>query len=82
MPRALRTPAAMLLAALASSTARAADVVAVLPLTDRILLVHLDEGHVVHHKLGEPRANEPVVASPPRRRPRLQARRLHPDVHG
>ena len=47
-----------------TSQTRAAEVVEVLPLTNRILLIHLNEGHVIHHKLGEPRANEPVICDP------------------
>jgi hypothetical protein len=36
----------------------------VLPLTDRVLMLHLDEGHVVHHRRGMARSDERVVASP------------------
>ena len=38
--------------------------VEVLPLVDRVLLLHFDEGHVVHHERGQPRSDEQVVAGP------------------
>ena len=38
--------------------------VEVLPLVDRVLLLHFDEGHVVHHERGQPRSDERVVAGP------------------
>ncbi len=36
--------------------------VEVLPLVDRVLMLHFDEGHVVHHQRGRPRSDEQVVA--------------------
>jgi hypothetical protein len=44
--------------------ARAGEIKEVLPLTDRILMVHVDEGHVIHHISGQPRSQEKVVISP------------------
>lgn len=44
--------------------APAMDVVEALPLTERIIMVHVDEGHVVHHKKGQKRGEERVVATP------------------
>ncbi len=44
--------------------ARSADVVEVLPLTDSIVMVHLDEGHIQHHKRGESRNEDQVIISP------------------
>jgi hypothetical protein len=38
--------------------------VEVLPLTERVLLLHADEGHVVHHRRGQPRSEETVVVTP------------------
>ena len=38
--------------------------VEVLPLTDRVLMLHFDEGHVVHHQRGMSRSDERVVAGP------------------
>jgi hypothetical protein len=38
--------------------------VELLPLTDGILMLHLDEGHVVHHKRGQARGDETVVIFP------------------
>lgn len=35
----------------------------VLPLTDRILMLHFNEGHVVHHQRGQSRSDEKVVVS-------------------
>ena len=34
------------------------------PLTDRILMVHFQDGYVVHHKKGQKRTDEKVVAKP------------------
>ena len=51
------------LAALASP-AVASDVVDVRPLTDRVILVHFDDGHVEHPGLGEPRSQATVVVDP------------------
>jgi hypothetical protein len=44
--------------------ARAAEVVEVLPVHDRMLMVHISEGHVIHHTLGQARTDEKVVISP------------------
>ena len=46
--------------------ARAAgpEMVEVLPLTDRVLMLHLDEGRVVYHRRGMARFEEKVLASP------------------
>lgn len=44
--------------------AKAAEVVAVLPVHDRLLMVHFDEGYVIHHRAGQPRSAETVVISP------------------
>ncbi len=41
-----------------------ADLVEVLPLTDRILMLHFNEGHVIHHERGQSRSDEKVVISP------------------
>jgi endoglucanase len=40
------------------------NLVEVLPLDDRILMLHFDEGHVVHHERGMPRSDERVIVSP------------------
>lgn len=50
-------------ASLLATGALASELVDVLPLTDRIIMLHFDEGYVVHHKNGEPRSNEKVVVS-------------------
>ncbi|MCW5941399.1 MAG: glycoside hydrolase family 9 protein [Fimbriimonadaceae bacterium] len=39
----------------------ASDVVEVSPLTDRVLLIHFDDGYVVHHGKGQKRSDEKVV---------------------
>jgi endoglucanase len=44
--------------------AYASEVVEVLPLTDRVLLLHFDDGYVVHHQRGAPRSDEKVFVSP------------------
>lgn len=40
------------------------ELVEVLPLDDRILMLHFDEGHVVHHRRGMSRSDERVIVSP------------------
>lgn len=42
----------------------ATQIVEVTPLTYQVLLVHFDDGYVVHHQNLQPRANESVVAVP------------------
>jgi hypothetical protein len=44
--------------------ARTIGLVAVAPLTDRVVLLHADEGYVVHHRRGQPRSEETVVVTP------------------
>ena len=44
--------------------ANASDLIDVLPLTDRVILLHFDDGYVMHHKAGEPRSKETVVSDP------------------
>lgn len=46
------------------SAALAADIVSVLPLTDQILMVHVNEGKVIHHTVGQKRGDEKVVIDP------------------
>ncbi len=59
-----RAHGTILALALVATAARGSEVVEVLPLTDRVLMVHFDDGHVEHHKRGEPRSAEVVVARP------------------
>ena len=60
----------LLTALLPSPTPAAADardapaLVDVLPLTDHIIMLHFDEGHVIHHKRGMARADEQVIIHP------------------
>ncbi len=49
---------------LLAGSACASEVVDVLPLTERIIVVHFDDGHVVHHQAGHPRDDEHVVSDP------------------
>ncbi len=59
--------AATLLTALAvpgTGRAGASELVEVQPLTERILMLHFDDGYVEHHKRGEPRSAEKVVVEP------------------
>ncbi|MCU0355239.1 MAG: hypothetical protein MUD08_16105, partial [Cytophagales bacterium] len=42
----------------------AADIVDVLPVTNRILLVHFDDGYTVPHKKGQKRSDESAVVDP------------------
>jgi hypothetical protein len=63
----LRTATAvtvLLLAVLAADVCRASDLVDVLPLTDRIVMLHFDDGYVVHHKRGQARSDEQVIVDP------------------
>ncbi len=56
--------AAMVGIVLLANLAQASEVVEVLPLTDRILMLHFDDGYVVHHQRGAPRADEKVFVNP------------------
>jgi hypothetical protein len=61
----LKPPLLLLaLAASAASLGSAAELVSVRPLTDRILLVHFDEGRVEYHRRGQPRSADTVHISP------------------
>jgi endoglucanase len=52
------------LAVLAGGVCRASEVVDVLPLTDRIVMLHFDDGYVIHHKRGQARSDEQVIVDP------------------
>ena len=54
----------LLAVAPAGHDVHASEVVDVLPLTDRIVMVHFDDGHVVHHQRGQARSDEQVIVSP------------------
>jgi hypothetical protein len=54
----------LFLALLFPDRAHAVELVEVLPLTDRILMLHFDEGHVIHHQRGQSRSDEKVIISP------------------
>lgn len=54
----------LLLAAGFPSSAWSSAVVEVLPLNDRIVMVHFSDGHVIHSTHGQPFGNETVVNSP------------------
>jgi hypothetical protein len=41
-----------------------AELMEVQPLTERILMLHFNEGHVQHHQRGEPRSAEKVLTDP------------------
>ncbi len=47
-----------------SLAGRASDIIEVIPLTDRIIMVHFDDGYVRHHQKGEARSNEWVIQDP------------------
>lgn len=47
-----------------SETLTAPELVDVLPLTDRVLVLHFDEGFVEHHRRGMARSDERVFAAP------------------
>ena len=43
---------------------RASEIADVLPLTDRVVMLHFNDGYVIHHKDGQPRVDEKVVVNP------------------
>ncbi len=47
-----------------ASQAAAAEIVEVTPLTDQVLMVHLDDGYVKIHALGKPLADDEAVVTP------------------
>lgn len=49
---------------LLSNPVQSADIIDFLPLTDRIVMLHLNEGHVVHHERGQSRNDEQVIIDP------------------
>jgi endoglucanase len=59
-----RLAQALLLLTWFPSPVRGADLVEVLPLTDRILMLHFNEGHVEHHLRGHSRSDERVIIDP------------------
>jgi hypothetical protein len=66
MPR--RLPPSVTLIALGlialAAASPAMDLVEALPLTERIVMIHVDDGHVIHHVKGQKRNQERVVATP------------------
>ena len=44
--------------------AAASELVDLQPLTERILMLHFNDGHVQHHQRGEPRSAEKVFTDP------------------
>ncbi len=56
--------AAVAIVAAQGVAARASDLVAVQPLTERILMLHFDDGRVEHHRRGTPRSAEKVIVDP------------------
>ncbi len=60
-------PLTLTLAALCAAmtpACRASDIVQVAPLTNHILMVHFNDGHVIHHRRGQPRSAETVITAP------------------
>ncbi len=49
---------------LMASLASASDLVEVQPLTDRIVMLHFNDGYVQHHQRGQPRGEEKVFVDP------------------
>jgi hypothetical protein len=60
----IRAAIALVSATVASSVAWSTTITQVLPLTDRILMVHFDDGQVSHSQAGQPWGQETVLASP------------------
>jgi endoglucanase len=49
---------------LGTTLATASELVEVQPLTDRILMLHFNDGYVQHHQRGQPRSDEKVFVDP------------------
>lgn len=64
MAKRLREMACIVAAAASGWAATASDVVAVQPLTDKMIMLHFRDGYVEHHKRGEPRSQEKVIVKP------------------
>jgi endoglucanase len=47
-----------------ATCARASELVELLPLTDQIILLHFNDGHVIHHQRGQSRSDEKVLTNP------------------
>jgi endoglucanase len=47
-----------------SCTTHACELVEALPLTERIVMLHFNDGHVIHHRRGQGRSDEKVIVSP------------------
>jgi endoglucanase len=63
--RTLKTLFAIVLAADALiRCGEASDLVEALPLTDQIIMLHFNDGHVIHHQRGQRRSDEQVVSNP------------------
>jgi endoglucanase len=54
----------LLLIVAGSGLAQGSELIDILPLTERIVLLHFDDGHVIHHARGQKRSDEKVVVSP------------------
>ncbi|GAB4452613.1 MAG: hypothetical protein OHK0029_03840 [Armatimonadaceae bacterium] len=64
IPGAFAAGALAIFAITGCAPAQASDLVSVQPLTDRIVMLHFDDGYVQHHKRGEPRSAEKVITDP------------------
>ena len=42
----------------------ASDLIEIVPITNKIIALHFDDGYAVYHKKGESRSNEYVVVEP------------------
>ncbi|HYF48226.1 MAG TPA: cellulase N-terminal Ig-like domain-containing protein, partial [Planctomycetota bacterium] len=42
----------------------ATDLAEALPLSDRWIMIHIDDGHVIHHKKGQKRSEEKAIVTP------------------
>ena len=47
-----------------ANCARASELLEVLPLTDQIIMLHFNDGHVIHHQRGQSRSDEKVLTDP------------------
>ena len=59
-----KTKYLFLLLFLNSFFSKASDIIEIVPITNKIIALHFDDGYTVYHKKGELRSNEYVVAEP------------------
>jgi hypothetical protein len=54
----------LLLSLVANQLCFATEIISVKPLTNKIIVVHFDDGYIQHHSIGQPRNADFAVVSP------------------